>query len=55
VHAQAQVDNAHCTDEIETGFGADGPVHDTGTHTRHTHEYGERDLGRAKSGTGLPT
>jgi len=39
-HTQAQADNAHCADEIETDVGADGPVHDTGTHT--IHGYGKR-------------
>jgi len=33
VHTQVQADNAHFTDEIETGVGADGLVHDTSMHT----------------------
>jgi len=37
---QLQADNVHCTDGTETGVGvdADGPVHDTGTHTKHMYE-----------------
>jgi len=51
---QAQADSgACCTDEIETGVGADGLVYDTGMHT--THGCGKGDLGRAKSTTELPT
>jgi len=42
-----------CADETETGVGADGPVHDTDTHTTHGHGIGG--LGWAKSKTGLPT
>jgi len=41
VHTLAQADNAHRADEIETSVGADGPVHDTGTHS--THGYGKRE------------
>jgi len=37
-----------CADALETGVGADGPVHDTGM-------YATQSLWRAKSGTGLPT
>lgn len=35
MHAQPQVDNAHCADKIETGIGDDGPVHNTSVYTTH--------------------
>jgi len=50
VHTQAQADNAHCADEIETGVGADGPVHDISMYTPHG--YGKRGLWAGKRRNG---